>query len=124
MNYTEDFQKFWQAYPKRWSRSMHGYIKRKKAPAFKTWQKLSPEIKSKCLRIVKKIKYSEGEAVRDCVTWLNQEGWDDIEEPQQVKHLPEEMTNNVFRVVNHHIDLNQRRNEEMRKLVKRSNGNN
>ena len=115
MNYTDEFETFWKLYPSRWSRNQHCYIKRRKAPAFKSWQKLSQEIRNRCLRIVKKIKRSEGEAVRDCVTWLNQEGWEDIEEPQGGHHLPEELTN-VFKEVHHHIDLNERRNEEMEKL--------
>lgn len=80
--YTDEFETFWKLYPARWSKDCGGgcYIKRKKSPAFKVWQKLPQDIRDKCIRIAKKIKNAEGGYVRDCVTWLNQEGWDDIEE--------------------------------------------
>ena len=117
MNYTDEFQTFWKLFPARWSQATGGYVKRKKPLAFKKWQKLPKEIKDKCFRVVKKVKKSEGGAssVRDCVTWLNQEGWDDIEEPEQGQHLPEELTN-VFKIVHDKININNRRNEEMKKL--------
>ena len=41
MDYTPEFEKFWQAYPKRWNRDLGCYVKRKKYPAFQKWQKLS-----------------------------------------------------------------------------------
>jgi len=116
MNYTDEFQRFWKAFPSRWNRN-YGYVKRKKVPAFKAWQKLSQDIRDKCLRIVKQIKRSEGEAVRDCVTWLNQEGWEDIDEPEEVQHLPEQFTTDVFKEVHKPIDLNERRNIERRKIL-------
>ncbi len=79
MTYTEDFEEFWVKYPKRWDRNAHRYIKRKKGPASKSWCKLSLEIHTEILAKVKYIKQFEGSAVRDPVTWLNQEGWDDID---------------------------------------------
>ena len=79
MNYSEQFEEFWLSYPKRWDRNVHRYIKRKKGPAYKSWCKLSPEIHAEILAKTKYIKQFEGFAVRDPVSWLNQEGWDDID---------------------------------------------
>lgn len=117
MNYTVEFKTFWKKYPSRWSNSQHCYIKRKKSPAFKSWQKLSQEIRNKCLRIVKRIKKSEGEAVRDCVTWLNQEGWDDIEETSYKPALPPAMID-VLKTVPGPPNLNDERNKQIKELIK------
>ena len=95
IDYTADFQRFWKAYPKRWNRDKGIWVKRKKFPAFESWQKLPDHIKAKCLRIAKTIRASEG-VPRDCVTWLNQRGWDDIEEDEgPVEHLPASMTDRL-----------------------------
>ena len=75
--YTEDFEMFWSLYPQRWHEK-YGWIKRKKAPASISWEKLTNEIKAECLMIVKKIQKAEGGSVRDCVTWINQKGWVDM----------------------------------------------
>ena len=80
MEYTADFEKFWYKYPRRWNKDLGIWVKRKKYPAFLKWQKLHPEIQQECLSKVKLVKKYEGSAVRDCVTWLNQRGWEDIEE--------------------------------------------
>ena len=80
MDYSEEFETFWKAFPSRWNRDLSGYIKRKKWPAFEKWQKLSQAIRSDCLAKSRLIRLTEG-TPRDCVTWLNQRGWDDIELP-------------------------------------------
>ncbi len=79
MNYTPEFLEFWVKYPSRWDRQASRRIKRRKGPAFKSWQKLTPDIQDECLRKVRYIKQFEGSAVRDPVTWLNQCGWEDID---------------------------------------------
>ena len=76
-NYTPDFEMFWLLYPRRWHEK-YGWIKRKKEPAYKSWCKLTNDIKAECLTNAKKIKQSEGGSVRDCVTWLNQKGWREL----------------------------------------------
>ena len=87
-DYTEDFLKFWKKYPARWNSNLSVMVKRKKYPAFLSWQKLSPDRQIECLRKAKYIKQTEG-TPRDCVTWLNQRGWDDIELPEdKPKPLP------------------------------------
>lgn len=119
MEYTDEFEKFWKLYPKRWNRNSGLYVKRKKPLAFKKWQRLPQGIRDKCLRVVKKIWKAEGgsESVRDCVTWLNQEGYDEIDEPEeQVQHLPESMTANILKIVPSEVNTNNRRNEEIKKL--------
>lgn len=85
MNYTDEFELFWSKYPARWNHNIHGYVKRKKRPAFEKWVKLSPEIRKECLFKAKYIKAHEG-TPRDCITWLNQYGWEDIDMavPQEV----------------------------------------
>jgi len=88
MDYTDEFETFWKAYPSRWNRDIHSYVKRKKYPAFEKWQKLPQDIRDDCLAKSKLIKEAEG-TPRDCVTWLNQRGWDDIELPKaKLKPFP------------------------------------
>lgn len=100
MKYTEEFERFWKAYPKRWNRELGIWVKRKKRPAFQKWQLLSQEIRDECFAKVKLIKASEGGSVRDAVTWLNQDGWDDIELPKKYKPiLPKQITGNVLKIV-------------------------
>ena len=72
-NYTKEFEVFWKLYPARWNTNLSLYVKRKKRPAFKKWQKLSQKIRNECLSKVKLIKKSEGSgtSIRDAVTWLN-----------------------------------------------------
>lgn len=76
--YTDEFERFWKLYPARWNHNLGCYVKRKKRPAFDKWQKLSPEIRAECFAKSKYIKRSEG-TPRDCVTWINEYGWEDIE---------------------------------------------
>ena len=85
--YTPDFEMFWKLYPDRWDRDMNRRIKRKKAPAFEKWRELSNKLKAECLMIAKQIKYSEGSNARDCVTWLNQKGWEEMR-PDENKDKP------------------------------------
>jgi hypothetical protein len=115
-DYTSTFLIFWKAYPARWNQSLSLYVKRKKYPAFVAWQKLTPEIQQKCLRIVKVIKKTEG-TPRDCVTWLNQRGYDDIDEPDiDAQTLPAELTDVLRRVDNPKVNVNNERNRQMRGL--------
>ena len=79
MDYTSEFEEFWLKYPSRWEKDSGSRIKRKKRPAFIKWQKLSAEIQAECLAKVKYVRRHEGAYVRDCVTWLNQYGWEDID---------------------------------------------
>lgn len=115
-DYTSDFEEFWKQYPKRWSRDRGEYVKRKKYPAFETWLRLSEANRAKCLRVVRQILKHEG-TPRDAVTWLNERGWDDIEENDRpAHHLPAELTQVVKRVENPAVDVNERRNQQMRAL--------
>lgn len=96
MTYTAEFETFWKAYPTRWNKDLGLSVKRKKYPAFVKWQTLNQEIRDDCLAKVKLIKRTEGAAVRDCVTWLNQYGWDDIELPRA---KPEPLPANVVPIM-------------------------
>lgn len=101
LDYTKDFEEFWKRYPKRWNRDLGCYVKRKKWPAFLAWQKLSKDIRAKCLARVHLIAKLEG-TPRDCVTWLNQRGWDDFDREEIKKMpigLPREMIENLLKVV-------------------------
>jgi len=115
-DYSIAFEEFWRAYPSRWNKNFQGgsWIKRKKHPAFLSWCKLSDDVRAKCMRIVKKIKSAEGGTVRDCVTWLNQKGWDDIEEEKWTPSMPAIKMKGVGSSVN----VNDRRNEQMELLRK------
>lgn len=120
-DYTSEFELFWRNFPSRWNKDFQGgsWIKRKKRPAFEAWRKLSEEIRAKCLRVVKQIKKSEGGSVRDAVTWINQIGWDDIEENTgPIRHLPQAMTNGVKTVESTEVNANNERNRQMRALLR------
>jgi len=110
--YTSEFEQFWGAYPSRWNKNFQGgsWVKRKKNPAYLSWCKLSTPIRDKCMRIVKKIKSAEGGTVRDCVTWLNQKGWDDIEEEAWKPSIPN--MSNIFKSVPGKADVNDARNKQ------------
>jgi len=119
MNYTADFLEFWKRYPKRFVSGI-GWVRRKKKPAFIVWQKLSRGIRAKCLARVHLIKKMEGNAVRDCVTWLNQDGWDDFEIDELKKMpigLPKEMIIDLLKTVPEvKINKNNERNRQMELL--------
>lgn len=112
--YSADFEMFWKIYPDRWDRNMNQRIKRKKAPAFEKWKKLSKEIRAECLLKAKDIKYAEGSSARDCVTWINQRGWEDMRKEEGKKPLPSEIQAMVdkllktpdYRTVNFHDERN------------------
>lgn len=119
--YTSEFEEFWLKYPTRWNRDLGISVKRKKKPAFIKWQQLSQEIRRECLRKVTRIKSAEGGSVRDCVTWLNQEGWDDIDLPSKKVEtiLPKELTDKALKDVPGLVNVNNARNRNM-DILKRS----
>jgi len=119
MKYTDEFERFWKAWPTRWNRDLGLNVKRKKAPAFVKWQKLSEEIKAEIFSKLKYVKKAEGGAssVRDAVTWLNQEGWDEIELPKNVKPFPPELLPNM-KTVPGEVDSNLARTEQRKALAK------
>ena len=111
MDYTDEFQTFWVKYPKRWNRDIGSYVKRKKWPAFQKWQKLSQSIRDDCLAKVHLIRLSEG-TPRDCVTFLNQRGWDDIElEKPKPLPLPPELMPKLKTVESHVVNISNVRNK-------------
>ena len=114
MDYTDEFEAFWKAYPKRWNQDLGCWVKRKKYPAFLKWQKLSQAIRNECLSKAHLIKRAEG-TPRDCVTWINQRGWEDIElekpEPMPAKYLPE-----MKKVESTFVNVNNERNQQIAKL--------
>ena len=114
--YTIEFEMFWKAYPKRWNRDLGVYVKRKKWPAFEKWQKLSQAIRNDCLAKARYIKATEG-TPRDCVTWLNQRGWDDIELAPLPKALPAEITPKLKKVESCIVNVNNERNKQIGKLA-------
>ena len=118
--YTEEFEIFWKKYPKRWNRDLGVFVKRKKWPAFEKWQKLPQAIRDDCLAKSRLIKATEG-TPRDCVTWLNQRGWDDIE-LEKPKPLPKDLVPDMKKVESHTVDFNDARNKEMGKLAKKVHG--
>ncbi len=114
-NYTPDFELFWQSYPKRWIRDLGIWVKRKKFPAFESWQKLTEEIRADCVAKRKLIKKHEG-TPRDCVTWLNQRGWDDIDLPNEGERLPKDMTDSLKIVKFDEVSTSDKVNRERKKL--------
>ena len=117
MEYTAEFETFWKLYPSRWNSNVHSYVKRKKWPAFEKWQRLSQAIRNDCLAKARLIKATEG-TPRDCVTWLNQRGWDDIELPAPPpKALPAEITPKLKVVESHIVNTNNERNKQIEKLA-------
>ena len=114
MTYTSEFELFWKAYPARWDRDRSVKVKRKKRPAFEKWLKLSKEERQECLGKRKRIWQEEGNCPRDCVTWLNQYGWEDIDLPEDkwVQVLPDVKMKEIAPVVN----LNDERNKQRKVL--------
>ena len=116
MDYTTEFETFWKAYPKRWNRDLGCYVKRKKWPAFQKWQKLSKAIRNDCLAKVHLIRRAEG-TPRDCVTWINQRGWEDIEiEEKKSKPFPPELLPKMKTVENPAVNISNERNRQKNKL--------
>jgi hypothetical protein len=116
MDYTTEFQTFWIKYPKRWNRDIGCYVKRKKWPAFEKWQKLPQSIRDDCLAKVHLIRRSEG-TPRDCVTFLNQKGWDDIElEKPKPLPLPKELVPKMKIVESVEVNVNNERNKQIEAL--------
>ena len=109
MDYTPEFETFWSLYPKRWNRDLGCYVKRKKWPAFEKWRKLTQAIRDDCLAKVKLIRRAEG-TPRDCVTWLNNRGWDDIE-LEKPKPLPTHLVPKLKTVPEHNVNINDERNK-------------
>lgn len=99
--YTEEFNRFWKKYPARWNANFQGgsYVKRRKRPAFEKWQKLSQAIRNECFAKVHLVKQYEGGSVRDCVTWLNQWGWEDIELEEPKPIVSAEQANRMLKQV-------------------------
>jgi hypothetical protein len=118
--YTDEFEVFWRYYPKRWDRNRQKLIKRKKFPAFESWQKLESDTHHEILTKVKFIKDFEGGSARDPVTWLNQRGWDDIEfKVGYIPVLPKELLESALkRTVFEPVDSNQSRTDNLKKLRK------
>lgn len=114
MDYTEEFEGFWAKYPKRWNRDLSCWVKRKKYPAFLKWQKLSKTIRQECLAKVHLIKRAEG-TPRDCVTWINQRGWEDIE-LEKPKPLPANLLPKMKIVENHNLNVSNERNRQKDRL--------
>jgi hypothetical protein len=116
MEYSREFEVFWKLYPKRWDRTRSKLIKRKKFPAWQSWQKLTDEERHEILTKAKYIKEFEGGSARDAVTWLNQRGWDDIDFPDTwTPRLPDELTD-VCEAPTHTVDINAERNRQRRGL--------
>ena len=115
MDYTDEFETFWRKFPSRWNKDFQGgtYVKRKKRPAFEKWRKLPQAIRNECLAKVHLVRQSEGGSVRNCVTWLNQCGWEDIEtETPKSLGLPDPFKS----VPSVEVNVNNRRNEQLDKL--------
>ncbi len=54
----------------------------------------------------------------DCITWLNQRGWDDIELPvPSPKALPAEIMPKLKVVESHIVNVNNERNRQIEKLA-------
>ena len=111
-SYTSDFMKFWMAYPK----ILEGneWRRRGKCEAAIVWEYMTAEDKAHAMYAV---QFEKPKPMRLWAKrWLADRLYDDVDMPDEGDRLPEELTNNVFKVVRHHIDLNERRNTEMRKL--------
>jgi len=79
MNYTEEFERFWKAYPARWNKESDRHYKVGKWEAFQVWKKLSQKDKEDILAKVKYIQ--KGQYVLDAHRWLKKRRFDDIEIP-------------------------------------------
>jgi hypothetical protein len=92
--YTDEFERFWQAYPRKIG----------KGAAFRTWKKLNgtrPDA-DELVRIVEQHKRSEqwkrdgGQYIPHPQTWLNQERWNDELSVQVEAEDPDDLRNLVY----------------------------
>jgi hypothetical protein len=113
MKYPPDFETFWKCYPSRWDRDRSVKLKRGKRPAYNKWVKLTDEERAECMGKRKMIYAAEGSYPRDCVTWLNQYGWEDIEAEEDKW---EQAIDIPMKEIKPAVNLNDARNEAMRKL--------
>ena len=107
-DYTENYERFWQAYPKRNGRKVG------KKPAFAQWKKLSREEKTAAFSDVEKRNRHQGwgKYIRDAVRYLRDHGWEDewqgaketithampeVREPERKLTWPERLCNRLFK---------------------------
>lgn len=91
MNYTEDFELFWRAYPPRFNEERQLYRRADKPGAFAEWQKLTAEEKIAALNAVQREKSSKW--TPDARKWLHHKRWEDIIAPLREfdRPLPKEI---------------------------------
>jgi len=78
VEYTEDFERLWKAYPARNGR------KNGKKPAFVQWKKLTADEKRAAFADVEKRNrlYGWGKYIKDCERYLRHMGWHDEWQPE------------------------------------------
>ena len=116
--YSNEFQYVWGKWPGRWNAKLGRKVKRKKQPAWKAWQKLSPDTQQLIVSCIIQARANE-DFPRDLVTWINQEGWEDLDLPDSYEAiLPKELTQNIGHpeAFKKEVDTNLSRTINLRKL--------
>lgn len=116
--YDPKFEYVWKKWPRRWSRTKGVWIKRKKVPAWKKWQTLDEATQDIIVSCVLQAREQEGSYPRDLVTWLNQEGWEDLDLGEDYQAiLPKELTQEIGHPgALREVDTNMQRTINLRKL--------
>jgi hypothetical protein len=81
--YSDEFEAFWRAYPKRFIPESDRWVKVGKADAWERWVKLSEAEQKTVMSIIHKVKL--GRFVPDAHRWLKGRRWEDYEAPAEYK---------------------------------------
>jgi len=115
-HYSKEFRYLWKMWRPRIKNGIR--VKRKKPQAWVKWQLLDAKTQTFILSTIKQQVINEGDCPRDLVTWINQEGWEDLEvSPTYVPALPDELTKDVGHPeALKKVDTNMQRTINLRKL--------
>lgn len=115
--YSEKFKYVWSKWPKRWDRAKGRYVKKKKPQAADKFEKMPDEDQDFIMSIICLAAGNEGSCPRDLVTWINQQGWEDLDLDEDYEPvLPIEFTKKIKSVPGDTQDFNQQRTILLAKL--------
>lgn len=76
--YTDEFEKFWYLYPRRWVESSGQWVKIGKYEAFVAWKRISKQERVFIMTILPKLKSNR--YTPDASRWLKKRRWEDFEQ--------------------------------------------
>jgi hypothetical protein len=107
--YSDEFEAFWKAYPKRFIPESDRWVKVGKNDAWKKWVKLSGTEQQTVMAVLHNVK--AGRYVLDAQRWLKGRRWEDYEAPAEYKPA-EGIPQPQMKAVEEKQGLNERRNKQ------------